>query len=398
MPRRSPSAAPSDPLLPDFAAERARHAGFTGRAAVLAAMNDFLQHIDNRGGWLLLRGGPGLGKSALLSHWLGPLDAPRWPHHFIRRGVNSWDQPRFIAASLVAQLEQRFPEQRDRNLRDLDPQVWIPELLRRIAVRELMPRNGSLVLVLDGLDEVQGDPAADAQNSLPRFLPSRVYVLCSARSGYPHADPILLRDHARCIDLDAPEWADSNQVVAPARAAPPAGAAPAPGSPDPDPDPAAPAARVRVRLLHPLQRGSSEPCVATLVGPYELPCAAEFSPDGSRLVLTNDRFFRVFALDPFGTDTGAGSLSGSSPLRELPAIPGQPGGTSTLLFSPDGSLAYSASFDHTLKIWDAETFDCLHTFQGKKSFSALTATPFGLVAGDNRGDLWFLQLTRDSSC
>ena len=63
----------------------------------------------------MVTGGPGMGKSAVLSAWLLRREAAGAvvPHHFVRRQVVDWDQPERIAASLAAQIEAMFPELRD---------------------------------------------------------------------------------------------------------------------------------------------------------------------------------------------------------------------------------------------------------------------------------------------
>jgi hypothetical protein len=55
--------------LIDFTAERARHAGFVGRAALLAQLDRLLleERVDR---WVVVTGGPGMGKSAVLAAWL----------------------------------------------------------------------------------------------------------------------------------------------------------------------------------------------------------------------------------------------------------------------------------------------------------------------------------------
>jgi hypothetical protein len=131
------------------------------------------------------------------------------PHHFVRRQVVDWDQPERIAAALAAQIEARFPELRDPAAK---PEGRLIELLGRVSKR--LGPSGDLVLLVDGLDETRADPG---DNPLPRFLPHEVpmgiRLLCAMRSTYPHLSWIEARSPARRIDLDARQWAASNDAV-----------------------------------------------------------------------------------------------------------------------------------------------------------------------------------------
>ena len=77
---------------------------------LLAQLDQLLieQTVDR---WVVLTGGPGMGKSALLAQWLARREAAGnpMPHHFIRRGEYDWDDPAKLAASLVAQIVAQFP-------------------------------------------------------------------------------------------------------------------------------------------------------------------------------------------------------------------------------------------------------------------------------------------------
>jgi hypothetical protein len=58
----------------DFTAEHVRHARFVGRDALLQRLDQLLidEPIDR---WVVVTGGPGMGKSALLSKWLARREA-----------------------------------------------------------------------------------------------------------------------------------------------------------------------------------------------------------------------------------------------------------------------------------------------------------------------------------
>ena len=159
----------------------------------------------------MVTGGPGMGKSAILSAWLARRQAGGAvvPHHFIRRQVADWDQPEVIAVSLAAQIEAAFPEQRDP---DAVPERRLLELLGRVSRQIGSSRN--LVVLVDGLDETRAD-AGD--NPLPRFLPhvvpDGIRFLCATRPTYPHLSWIEARSPIRRLDLDDAGWVASNEAV-----------------------------------------------------------------------------------------------------------------------------------------------------------------------------------------
>lgn len=162
-------------------------------------------------GWVMITGGPGMGKSALLSAWLTrrEIAGTLVPHHFIRRQVANWDQPEVIAASLAAQIEAMFPMLRDTTAR---PEGRLIELLGRVSQHVSVAEP--VVIVIDGLDETDADLG---DNLLPRFLPhlapAGIRILCSMRPNYPHLHWLETRSPARLIDLDAHRWAASNEKV-----------------------------------------------------------------------------------------------------------------------------------------------------------------------------------------
>ncbi|WP_437747128.1 AAA family ATPase [Sorangium sp. So ce1504] len=198
--------------LIDFGIERSRHERFFGREDVLAAIDRHLDGAATSGRWVLVTGGPGMGKSAILSRWLDVQEqrGHRAPHHFLRRDVMDWDRPEAVARSLSAQIEALYPAQKDTEAR---PESRLLELLAKVSKHELAPRGERLVLVVDGLDEARSDGAG--QNPLPSFLPyalpPRVHALCASRPQYPHLGWLESRGNVRRIDLDAPAWAGSNE-------------------------------------------------------------------------------------------------------------------------------------------------------------------------------------------
>jgi len=121
-----------------YDSERQRHEKFVGRAELIARLDRLL--VDPGADcWVVVTGGPGMGKSAILTTWLARREAAgaAVPHHFIRRGAYNWDDPSQLVSSLVAQLEERFelhePEADER----LHPAARLHRMLSRVSSHQL---------------------------------------------------------------------------------------------------------------------------------------------------------------------------------------------------------------------------------------------------------------------
>ncbi|TMQ04047.1 MAG: NACHT domain-containing protein, partial [Deltaproteobacteria bacterium] len=227
--RTSPSTIPGEtapgasPLPSDaisFALERQRHAGFVGRDRLLARLDQLLV-ADSVDRWVVVTGGPGMGKSAVLAAWLARREAAGGavPHHFIRRGFANWDDPEALVDSLVAQIEARCPGARELEAdARLAPVARLAAALLRVSERAPVPRGERLVLLIDGLDEYDPPPGALPADPLVAFLPYAlppgVSVLCASRPRHPYIDALATRGVLEQIDLDdAPSFADDNAAT-----------------------------------------------------------------------------------------------------------------------------------------------------------------------------------------
>jgi len=157
----------------DYSNERQRHERFVGRAALLARLDQLLVDSDTDR-WVVITGGPGMGKSALLAAWLARRERAGAivPHHFIRRGEYDWDDSATLVGSLVAQIEERFADQhgRDANSR-MHPAARLAAVLKRVSVHVLVPRGERLVILIDGLDEYDPPVGALGGDPLAAFMP-----------------------------------------------------------------------------------------------------------------------------------------------------------------------------------------------------------------------------------
>jgi hypothetical protein len=139
---------------------------------VLARLDELL--VDGETDrWVVITGGPGMGKSALLAAWLARRVAAGAvvPHHFIRRRMYDWDDPGQLVGSLVAQIEDSCPTLGEPEGDErLHPATRLSRALARVSERALRPHGARLVVVIDGLDEYD-PPASLTGDPLAAFLP-----------------------------------------------------------------------------------------------------------------------------------------------------------------------------------------------------------------------------------
>jgi broad-specificity NMP kinase len=205
----------------DYSNERQRHEKFVGRVALLARLDELLVD-DGDDRWVVVTGGPGMGKSAILSAWLARREAAGAvvPHHFIRRGAYDWDDPAQMVGSLVAQIDECFPDTREPDTgARMHPAARLAKALSRVSEQQLGPRGERLVVLIDGLDEydppvgaLPGDPLAAF---LPHALPRGVSFLCACRPRHPYVSSLAARAGRFVqVDLDAPgSEADNDATV-----------------------------------------------------------------------------------------------------------------------------------------------------------------------------------------
>ncbi len=174
QPGEAPQAAPPLPREAiSFAIERQRHAGFVRRDGPLARLDQLLV-ADRVDRWVVVTGGPGMGKSAVLAVWLARREAAgdAVPHHFIRGGWANWDDPEAMVGSLVAQIMTRFPDLHEPEAdARLAPAARLAAALLRVSERALGPRGERLALLIDGLDEYDPRPGSPPGDPLAAFLP-----------------------------------------------------------------------------------------------------------------------------------------------------------------------------------------------------------------------------------
>ena len=185
----------------NWSSERKRHAEVFGRQPVL----DVLAQAIERGGWVVVSGRAGVGKTALLVQLLNGLESLRGrpvPHHFLRHSTADSARPGVVLRALSAQIEALFPHLVDT---DAPPELRLVQLLSRVS-RQGLEGGEDLVLIVDGLDEAESEGRS---NPLPRFLPPElppgVTLVCSIDPSCPHYGWLV--DHAEQqlgghIDLD----------------------------------------------------------------------------------------------------------------------------------------------------------------------------------------------------
>jgi hypothetical protein len=172
--------------------ERTRR--FVGREYVFAAIDEALADDDFRSGYIVLRGEPGIGKTAIIGQLVKD---GGFVHHFnvAPLGIRS---PQAFLANVCAQLIVRH---------GLDHASLPPEatqdggfLSRLLAEAAKDPANHPVVVAVDALDEAEdvGLPAAANRLFLPPTLPAGVYFVVSTREDWDYR---LATDSRRDIYL-----------------------------------------------------------------------------------------------------------------------------------------------------------------------------------------------------
>jgi hypothetical protein len=168
--------------------------GFVGREFVFEAVDDFLQTQDS--GYLIIRGVPGIGKTALMAKLVNDRGYVRH-YNIASQNIRS---TRIFLENASAQVIARYGlEHEEIPPRAFDDSGFLVQCLSEAAAD---PRNHPIVLAIDALDEADrlGMPAAVNTLYLPFSLPEGVYVILTTR---PLDDLRLSVAQQRVLDLEA---------------------------------------------------------------------------------------------------------------------------------------------------------------------------------------------------
>jgi hypothetical protein len=171
-----------------------RTQGFVGRDFVFRQVDAFLADPANPSGYFLIRGEPGIGKSALLARLVKDRGCL---HHFniALQGINT---PRQFLRNVCAQLilRYRLPHAQ------LPPDVHESGAFLNRLLQEASDARGAapVVLAIDALDEVDRDSVPGTANILflPPNLPPAVFVVATTR---PLDQLRLVASRLKTLDL-----------------------------------------------------------------------------------------------------------------------------------------------------------------------------------------------------
>lgn len=155
--------------------ERTRN--FVGREFVFQMIDDVLKQGDSASGYILIRGEPGIGKTAIMSELVRQRG---YIHHF-NIAAQGIQRTGMFLESVCAQLAVRYGLNYDVLPADADKNSgFFVQLLSEAAAKSV---GSPVVIAIDALDEAEARDLSPQENILllPPTLPRNVYVVVTSR-------------------------------------------------------------------------------------------------------------------------------------------------------------------------------------------------------------------------
>lgn len=186
-----------------------RTAGFVGRDFIFTAIDGFLADAAFPSGYIVIRGEPGIGKSALI----GELVNRRGCVHHFNIAPQNIRTARDFLGNVCAQLVARYELDYD----TLPPEAvqdsgFLSKLLSEVSLKT---DNRPVVVLIDALDEAEdvGLPSDANRLYLPAALPDGVFLIVTSREEHDFRLNVDRREDIYLRD-DSPEnLADVRQYV-----------------------------------------------------------------------------------------------------------------------------------------------------------------------------------------
>lgn len=141
---------------------------FVGRQAELTMLRERIEEKREGGGYVILTGDAGQGKSSIIVRMIADQDIDTSAYHFIQPG-SGFDAPISLLRNLMARLILKYDLPEDYDIKGESYQIMAGNFLR---VLKAIAENGAREIVyIDGLEQLKTDSSAVPDVS---FLPSRV--------------------------------------------------------------------------------------------------------------------------------------------------------------------------------------------------------------------------------
>ncbi|MEJ6482602.1 ATP-binding protein [Nostoc punctiforme UO1] len=179
----------------------AKNQNFVGREFVFAAINKFLNQSDR--GYFTIIGDPGVGKSAILAHYVS--QNPGVVYYNV--GIPGKNRVEEFLTAICTQLIEIAQNQGIKNITANFPDSttedsgFLSLLLQQISNR-LQPKQ-RLIITIDGCDriDINNQPRGSNIFYLPRYLPEKVYFILSRRPFLADKSGLLIETPAQSLDL-----------------------------------------------------------------------------------------------------------------------------------------------------------------------------------------------------
>lgn len=186
--------------------ERTRH--FIGRDFVFDAIDKIIARPDFRSGYLLIRGEPGIGKTALI----GQLVKTRGYVHHFNIALQNIRSARAFLENVCAQLLTRYGLGATLSEDDLRDSGHLVQLLAQAAQKQgAVP----LVVLVDALDEAEdvGLPPSANRLYLPAVLPDGVFLVLTSREQIDYRLEVDRREDIYLRDADPQNLEDVRNFI-----------------------------------------------------------------------------------------------------------------------------------------------------------------------------------------
>ncbi|AFZ60638.1 ATP-binding protein [Anabaena cylindrica FACHB-243] len=179
----------------------AKNYNFVGREFVFSAINKFLNQYDR--GYFTIIGEPGIGKSAILAHYVS--QNPGIVYYNVEiAGKNRAEEFLTMTCNQLIEIAQhQVSKDTTNNLTNstTENSGFLSLLLQQISSR--LNSEERLIITIDGCDriDINNQPRGSNLFYLPRYLPEKVYFILTRRPFLADKSGLLIETPSQSLDL-----------------------------------------------------------------------------------------------------------------------------------------------------------------------------------------------------